>query len=148
MFAFLSSVSLSKKIITLVACCTTLVAVTVLLLAIADYRKSAEAALVEQALAFTAVADSTKNHVSHLVSQGTFDNEELVAELKKDLDSGKRYEDSRIFGTIPVVAGWTAAAEAAAMENITFKVASFDARNPDNEPSADPKAGAFRTQML
>lgn len=143
-----SSISLSKKLVAMVIVCTTIVGATVLLLALGDYKQSAQQALVDRALAFTAVADATKNHVSRLQAEQSFDREGLAAELQRDLAAGRPYTETRIFETIPVVAGWMAAAEAAKVEGITFKVAAFDARNHDNDPSADREAGAFRTQLL
>jgi methyl-accepting chemotaxis protein len=108
------------------------------------YTRSAHAALKEKAAAFTAVADAAKNHVSALNDAGDFANTELLAELEKDLAAGKDYTQSRIFKTIPVVAGWTAAADAAKKEDIDFKVSSFNARNKSNEP----KPGTFEEQLL
>jgi methyl-accepting chemotaxis protein len=49
-----------------------------------------------------------------------------------------------MFKTIPVVAGWTAAAEAAKLEHIDFSVTAFQARNKDHTPAA----GSFKEQLL
>ena len=108
------------------------------------YGGSAQAAMVDKAKAFVALADETKAHVSKLHKDGVFNNEELIADLKKDQAAGKNYKDSRIFGTIPVVAGWLAAGEAAKKEGIAFKTPSFEARNKENEP----KSGSFESTML
>jgi len=126
---------------------TRMIALTLLMLAVVvavnytvfvqRFRASAEASMVEKAAAFTAVADEAKNHTATLQKKKDFDTEVLLAELKQDLEAGKPYTESRIFETIPVVAGWKAAEVAADRENIQFRVSSFEARNPDNEPAVD-----------
>lgn len=108
------------------------------------YTKSAEAAMVEEAEAFTALADATKNHVSRLHKSGAFDSETLLAELAADRKAGRDYHDSKIFATIPVVAGWTAASQAAERQHIDFTIKAFDARNPRNEPTP----GSFEETLL
>ena len=108
------------------------------------YRTRAEEAYVEKARAFSAVADEAKNHASALHESGAFDEKVLAAELQRDLAAGKKVQDTRLFPTIPVVAGWTAAREAAKREGITFRISSFNARNPENEP----KPGSFDEKLL
>ncbi|MCE7973695.1 MAG: DUF3365 domain-containing protein [Leptolyngbya sp. PLA1] len=108
------------------------------------YEESAQEAMVERAKTFTALADETKNHVANLHKMGTFDDEALLEELKQDLAAGRSYADSKIFKTIPVVAGWIAAGEAAKREGIEFHTPAYDARNSTNEP----KAGSFEDRLL
>lgn len=108
------------------------------------YQDSAHQALVERAAAFTAVADEAKNHVGKLNNDKVFATEELLADLQSAIKSGKSPSETRIFGTIPVVAGWTSAQEAAQRENIDFRVSAFEARNKTNEP--DP--GSFEEDLL
>ena len=108
------------------------------------YSARARDALVEKAKAFTAVADEAKNHASLLHQTGAFNDEALAAELAKDLAAGKRVDETRFFKTIPVVAGWTAAQDAARREHIEFRISSFDARNKEHEP----KAGSFDEGLL
>jgi methyl-accepting chemotaxis protein len=114
---------------------------------ISKHRASANAAMVQKAAAFTAVADESKNHASNLNKIGAFDTDSLVAELKKDLAEGKSYSESKIFGTIPVVAGWTAAQEAAKRENIEFKVTAYEARNKENQPDTNSFEGKLLTNL-
>lgn len=111
------------------------------------YKHSAEEAMVERAAAFTAVADEAKNHVADLNTSGVFDTPTLLEDLKKDLASGKSYSETRVFGTIPVVAGWTAAQAAAERENIDFRVSAYEARNKENEPSRDSFEGKLLTDL-
>jgi methyl-accepting chemotaxis protein len=108
------------------------------------YSGSAQAAMVERAKTFTALADQTKNHVAELHKIGAFNKEELLAEFKTDQAAGKPYTESKIFKTIPVVAGWLAADEAAKKEKLEFQTPSFEARNKQNEP----KAGTFESELL
>jgi methyl-accepting chemotaxis protein len=111
---------------------------------VAGYKKDAEKAMVEKAAAFTAVADEAKNHTADLNKRGAFDVKTLLDELKKDREAGRPYTESKVFGTIPVVAGWKAAEKAAEREKINFRVSSFEARNDRNEP----KPGSFEEKLL
>ncbi len=105
---------------------------------------SATQAMVERAKAFTAVADEAKNHAAKLHQQNVFEKEALVAEVKQAIATGKPYADTRIFKTIPVVVGWSAALEASQRENIDFQIVAENARNAKHKP-AD---GTFRAQLL
>jgi methyl-accepting chemotaxis protein len=111
---------------------------------IVRFREAAEQAMTDRAAAFTAVADQAKNHTASLHQKGTFSTAELLKELAEDRAAGKPYTQSRIFGTIPVVAGWTAAQSAAASEHLEFRLTAFNARNADNEPAA----GSFEADTL
>ncbi|MFM9956749.1 MAG: methyl-accepting chemotaxis protein [Phycisphaerales bacterium] len=108
------------------------------------FRHDAMTAMEQKAAAFTAVADEAKNHAGVIAKSGAYDMDSLLADLKQTMDSGKSYRDAKIFATIPVVAGWTAAQEAAKREHIEFKVTAFEARNKENEP----QAGTFRAALL
>ena len=108
------------------------------------YEQSAEKAMIEKAAAFTAVADEAKNHIGALNRNNAFDMNELINDLKKNVAAGKPYSETRVFGTIPVVAGWTAAREAASRERIEFRVPAFEARNKTNLP----EPGSFREKLL
>jgi methyl-accepting chemotaxis protein len=108
------------------------------------FSNSAQASMVERAKTFTALAEQTKNHLSSIHKDGSFDEKELMDELKKDQDAGKPYTESKIFKTIPVVAAWIAAGEAAKKENLEFHTPAFEARNKNNEP----KPGSFEADLL
>jgi len=111
---------------------------------VGKYRNSAEQAMLEKAAAFSALADETKNHVGKVNADSAFDREALLADLERVKAEGRPVTDAKIFKTIPVVAGWMAAGEAAERENIEFHITSFEARNPDNEPAA----GTFEHALL
>lgn len=117
-----------------------------------EYRKYAEEAMINRAAAFTALADETKSHVSRLNTLGVFNSEKMIAELQaaKKADPNYDYKKSRLYGTIPVVAGWLAAGEAARKEGIEFQTPALKARNPDNDPTNDqnPKTRDYRTKLL
>ncbi|MGB0766902.1 MAG: methyl-accepting chemotaxis protein [Phycisphaeraceae bacterium] len=154
------SLGLTTRIIALTLLIVTAVVVTNNLIFIDKHREAANEALVEKAAAFTAVADEAKNHVAKLQDNGNFDNATMLAELQAErkaaLEKGQTYDytNSRIFDTLPVVAGWLAAEEAAAREGINFQVTAFDARNPDNEPDARAgeddfdSRGTFAAELL
>ncbi len=114
---------------------------------VTKYKRSATRAMVERAAAFTAVADEAKNYVADLNTGGTFDTAKLLEGLEKDLAAGKPYSESRVFGTIPVVAGWTAAKAAAERENIDFRISAYEARNKENEPALDSFEGKLLTEL-
>jgi len=108
------------------------------------YSRDAQDAMMEKAAAFTAVADEAKNYASSLITAGAMDTESLQAELDAHIEGGGSYEDTDFFKAIPVIQGWQTALEAAEREGLDFSIASFEARNPDNEP----EPGSFRHQML
>jgi methyl-accepting chemotaxis protein len=146
----IKAASLTTKVVSLALAILIVTVVTIFTVFISGYSDSAREGMVAKAAAFTAVADETKNHVSRLSSNGSFDHAKLLGDLQaqRDADPGYDYRDSDIYQTIPVVSGWTAAREAAQRENVDFRIVAFDARNPDNEPSADPVEGAFRADLL
>ncbi len=109
-----------------------------------SYAKEAQEAMAEKAAGFTAVADEAKNQASQIHQSGAFDTEKLVAETVEIVKNGGDYSTTRFYKTIPVVVGWSAAADAAKREHLDFKVVAFDARNIKNEP----EKGSFREQML
>jgi methyl-accepting chemotaxis protein len=109
-----------------------------------EFKGVAHLDLQEQAAAFTAVADEAKNHTSKLHADGDFNTAQMVEELKAHVAKGGDYKETRMFKTIPVVAGWSAAGEAANRQNMNFKVYAFDARNKGNEP----EKGSFEEQLL
>ncbi len=144
MLNWIKNLSLSVKVIAS-AMILLLVVVSVNYLVITkEFRREAILAMEEKAAAFTAVADEAKNHATDIAASGAYDMDALLADLKKTMESGKSYKDAKIFATIPVVAGWTAAQEAAKREHIEFKVTAFEARNKENEP----QPGTFRANLL
>jgi methyl-accepting chemotaxis protein len=144
MFDKFRALGISTKIMIVVLSLVTVVVAGNYTVFMRGYSNDAREALIEKAAAFTAVADEAKNHVSRLQEAGAIDTEKLLAQAKKTLDAGQSYEDTDFYQTIPVVAGWTAAAEAAKREGIDFHVTAFEARNPDNEPAP----GSFEEQLL
>ncbi|MCC5823388.1 MAG: methyl-accepting chemotaxis protein [Phycisphaerales bacterium] len=140
----LNNMKVSTKLVVLVVGILVTVVSVIYVSVTRDYRGSMEQAMVEKASAFTAVADEAKNHTSRLLDSGAIDTESLLVEVEETLAAGGHYRDTRFFHAIPVVAGWTAAQEAARRENLTFRVPAFEARNPDNEP----EPGSFREQLL
>jgi methyl-accepting chemotaxis protein len=113
-----------------------------------SYRASQIEGYIQKATWFTAAADETKNHTSQLQKDNVFDKRALEQDLRATLSAGRKYSESKIFGTIPVVAGWTAAEQAAEKEGLDFKIAAFNARNKDRDPNNDPVNGKFRAALL
>jgi methyl-accepting chemotaxis protein len=145
MFSWFRSLGLGTRIIALILIVLVTVMAVNYIVILGKYTTSAEQALVDKAAAFTAVADEAKNHTALLQKDATFDSAALLTELQEDMAAGKDYTESRIFNTIPVVAGWKAAAAAAQIEEgVEFRVTAFEARNHDNTP----EAGSFDEKLL
>jgi methyl-accepting chemotaxis protein len=144
MFKAIKSLGLGTRIIGLSLVIMVSVVAINYVIFVGKYREAAKQAMVEKAASFTAVADESKNHVGNLNKLQAFDTQALLEDLKEVQAAGKPYTEARIFGTIPVVAGWTAAQEAAQREGIDFRVTSFDARNKKNEP----ESGSFEESLL
>lgn len=142
--SFFKGLGLSAKITAVVvASIVVLVAVNSIVF-IRGYARDVEQDLISKASSFTALADETKNHVSKLHHDKVFDVQTMLAEVNQTVTSGGDYKTTRFFNTIPVVAGWTAAGDAARRENLDFKVPAFDARNKENTP----EPGSFREALL
>lgn len=144
MLKWFNSLKLATKIITVTLTIMVGVVAVNYLTFVRGYRASAREAMVEKAKAFSAVADEAKNHTSLLHRAGTFDAKKLAEELKADLAAGKPVSQTKFFNTVPVVAGWTAAQEAAKREKIEFRISSFNARNKEHEPAP----GSFDEKLL
>ena len=144
MIQSIKSLGLATRLITVILFILLGVVAVNYIIFVSKYRDSATNAMVKRAAAFTAVAEETKNHAGDLNKLGAFDTTALLEDLKQTQAAGKPYNEAKIFGTIPVVAGWTAAQEAADKENIEFHVTAFEARNKENEPAP----GSFEEKML
>ena len=144
MFNYVKKLSIGARVIITMLVILCLVVLVNYVIFVRNYGRSAEADMVKRAAAFTAVADEAKNHMGMLNKQDVFSREALTENLNQTLASGKSYVDADLFGTLPIVAGWTAAKKAAERENIEFRVSSFDARNKQNEPLA----GSFEEGLL
>lgn len=111
------------------------------------YAADLEAALVDQAASFTAVADGARAQVQDL-HEGKLFRDELVHEARQLVDQGVDYHETRLYQAVPVVVGIDAAKAAARSEGIDFRVIARAARNPAHDPTRDPEAGPFRTALL
>lgn len=120
------------------------VAVAISVVFVREHRQAANEAFIEKAKAFTAVADEAKNIVGEMQKGGSFDVNALLAQFKDHMSKGGHYKDTKIFITVPIVAGWVAGAQAAERENIQFTILAFEARNKANEP----KPGSFEENLL
>ncbi|MCC6229977.1 MAG: methyl-accepting chemotaxis protein [Phycisphaerales bacterium] len=148
MLSFFSKMRLATKIVGMVVLAIVIVAVVNLSIFISRYEDDMHAELQKQAESFIAVADAAKDHAAKVQASGALNMEEMLAEVKEARERGRPYSETKIFATIPVVAGWSAAEAAAKQQDIEFHVPAFDARNPLNDPSKDTQAGPFRSKML
>jgi len=78
-------------------------------------------------------AENVRQSVSDLNQKNAFDRPALLAQFKSSAD----LRGSTIYQTIPVVAAWKAIAQAAQQEGYEFRIPKHQARNQDNEPTAD-----------
>jgi methyl-accepting chemotaxis protein len=78
-------------------------------------------------------AENTREAVSRMNTGGSFDRKSLLDESHKATD----FRQTRLYGTIPVVAAWNAIQKVADSEGYEFRVPSFNPRNPKNKPDAD-----------
>lgn len=143
MFKRINSLNLSTRVIL----CTMAIIVVVVLanyvVFYQSYNASAEQKMEGQAAQFTAVAEAAKAYASRLHEKGVYDHEELIRDLEARREAGESYRESKIFNTLPIVVGWTAAQDAAEAEGVQFDIVATEARNPDNEA----KPGTFLHQM-
>jgi methyl-accepting chemotaxis protein len=140
----LNSLSLSTRIVGVTVAVVIAVVTVNYVVFVRGYRVRAQEALVEKAKVFTAVADEAKNHLSRLHQKGAIDTKVLAAELADSLAAGRPVTETKLYGTIPIVAGWTAAQEAAKRENTEFRITAFNARDIKNQPAP----GSFDEQLL
>ena len=138
------SFGLSPKIIATTCAILFSVAAITYLIFLKDFRHDMKSEYIDRAAVFTAVADAAKNGASEKFLKGEVNVEDLLAEALEQVDEGGHYSETRFFQSIPVIVGWSAAAEAAEKEHIEFAIVSLEARNPDNAP----KKGGFRDQMI
>jgi len=148
MLNLLNSLSLTKRIVTIISFGAFIVVSSLVYSFVGDYKESAFEGLVKKAASFTVIADEAKNHVAGLHDQKVFNYSELLSEVKEVMDRNGDYKTTKFFQTIPIVAGWTAAEKAAVREQINFKIVSFNSRNKEHEPTNDKQHGQFRSQLL
>jgi methyl-accepting chemotaxis protein len=137
-------ISLTWKIIGVVVAIVTLVVGVNYYVFLGGYARDVQDLAVEQAAAFTAVADEAKSLQSHAIKAGAVDMQKLQTEAQAHMAKGGSYADTTFFQAIPVIVGMNAARKAAEQEGLDFAVAAFEARNKENEPSK----GSFRETLL
>ncbi len=144
MWAAIKSTSLSLRILLFTFAIIAIIVAVNYVIFIGGYRNSAENAMIEEAAAFTAVADEAKNHASAMLERNAFDQAYLLEDLERVRERGGSYRDSVLFSTLPIIVGWESAARAAEREGANFRVTAFDARNKENSPAP----GSFEEKLL
>jgi methyl-accepting chemotaxis protein len=147
MMSWINKFGLTTKIVMLAVVMLLAVLTLNYIVFLKGYRSDMEAAMAEKAGAFTAVADETKNHTGKLFTSGAIDVQTLVDEALAHVSKGGHYSETPFFEAIPVVAGWTAAGDAAAREGLAFEIVAFDARNKDNEPDRSSFEGTLLADL-
>ncbi len=131
----LNDFGLSIKIGAVVVVVIAAIVTTNYVIVVRNYTRDVQQDLMDKAAAFTAVADETKNHTSDMHAAGSFDTQRLLDAALDHVKKGGSYRDTDFYNTIPVVAGWNAAGDAAEREQIDFRVVAFEPRNKDNLPA-------------
>ncbi|MEM9165648.1 MAG: methyl-accepting chemotaxis protein [Planctomycetota bacterium] len=145
--SWIKSLGLSAKITTLAVITVLAVLVVNYTVFLSGYREDMTKVMTQKAGAFTAVADAAKNHEADLFASGAIDTDKLVAEAIAHMEAGGHYSETKFFDSVPVVAGWKAASEAAEREGISFHVIAYEARNKDNEPDPASYLGGLLTEL-
>jgi len=78
-------------------------------------------------------AENTRDSVATMNTGGDFDRRSLLGELRRSSD----FRNTRLYGTIPVVAAWKAIEHVAKKEGYEFRIPSRDPRNAKNTPAPD-----------
>ncbi|MEZ5964116.1 MAG: methyl-accepting chemotaxis protein [Planctomycetota bacterium] len=102
-----------------------------------------------RAKAVIGAAEEAREHVGRMHQSGAIDVRALAADAKQEMArNGGDYRRTRLFATVPVIASIEAARGSAKAAGLRLAIAAFDARNKDHDPSKDPVAGKFRSDML
>ncbi|MEO0630576.1 MAG: methyl-accepting chemotaxis protein, partial [Planctomycetota bacterium] len=147
MLSWINKFGLTTKIVVLAVVMLLAVLAVNYVIFLKGYRADMESAMAEKAAAFTAAADEAKNHTGKLFMNGAIDVNSLVAEAQEHVAEGGHYSETPFFEAIPVVAGWTAAGDAAAREGLEFDIVAFDARNKDNQPERSTFEGELLADL-
>lgn len=144
MISKIKSLSLGIRIIAVAMLVMIAVVAVNYVVFVRGYTGSAYTSLIDQAAAFTAVADESKNHTASMWERNAINRDGLIKELEEFQAAGRSYREAAIFDALPIVAGWTAAEQAASREGVNFRISAFNARNPENEPAP----GSFEESLL
>ncbi|HJP19318.1 MAG TPA: methyl-accepting chemotaxis protein [Nitrospinota bacterium] len=136
------NLSLSGKIVVLVAVALVVATVSLAIIFTRDYRKDVMSELFFKARAIGRMAENARVATGQLNSRNAFKSEELLAEAAKALKGipvgspqfFKALRGSTYYNTIPVVSAFNAALEGAEESHFQFKPTRFNARNPDYKP--------------
>lgn len=147
MLQILQSLTLSTRVLLLSTGLVAVVAIPATWNSLNDFRKVEELELKERAAAFTAVADTTKDHAATMFESGALDMQRLVQETQAVMAQGGDYKETELFSAIPIVFGWRTAEDAANREGLDFEVQAYEARNPENEPVPGSVKAKLLTQL-
>ncbi len=89
---------------------------------------------ISRSRALTTFCEQVRLFVSKLRAQNTFDDDYMIRKMKQEMESGKKYYETDIYLTIPVVAAWTAAEAKAKELGYRFRTPRNNPRNPKNAP--------------
>ncbi|MDX9754173.1 MAG: methyl-accepting chemotaxis protein [bacterium] len=89
---------------------------------------------IERARGLTAFCEQIRTYIGKMNQDQVFDMEALHKSFEEDLAQGKKYDQTRVYRTIPVVASWTAVQEKADELGYEFRVPKNQPRNLRNQP--------------
>ncbi|MCP4727134.1 MAG: methyl-accepting chemotaxis protein [bacterium] len=125
---------IGPKIIGLVVC---ILIVSFVIVVIKERSTITESQLnkeVERARALTTFSEEIRSFMGGLREDEVFDDRMLMRDLQQGLSTGVKYDQTKIYKTIPVVAAWTAAEIRAEELGYQFRVPKNQPRNPKNAP--------------
>ena len=136
------NMSLSSKIILLIAISIAISTATLAMLIVREVRSDIMSELFFKAKAIARMAENARNATGNLVSKRAFNTETLLPEAQnilKGLKPGspeffKKLRGTTYYNTIPVVSAFNAALKGAEESHFKFKPTRFDARNPEYIP--------------
>ncbi|MBF0395434.1 MAG: DUF3365 domain-containing protein, partial [Desulfobacterales bacterium] len=89
---------------------------------------------VDKSRTITTFCEQFRTFIGELRNSEAFNDNILLKELLEDIKAGKKYYETKMYKTVPVVAAWTAAKYKASELNYEFRVPKNDPRNQMNEP--------------
>jgi methyl-accepting chemotaxis protein len=89
---------------------------------------------VERARALTTFCEEVRDYVADYNGDGAFHLTKLLDEYNQDIAAGIKYDETKLYKTIPVVSAWSVAQKKAGELGFQFRVPKNSPRNPLNEP--------------
>ncbi|MDM8551432.1 DUF3365 domain-containing protein, partial [Desulfobacterales bacterium HSG2] len=127
---------LSTKIILLVLAIMVTSLVFVLWYQGSTFRETYFHKEIDRSRALTTFCEEIRVFISGFRNSKVFHDKDLLSDAREEMDAGKKYSETKLYLTIPVVSAWTAAEEKASDLGYEFRVPRNHPRNPEHKPRA------------